>query len=189
MAEKRAYVYRAVIQDAQGRRPVEVDWKALCAKYEGRDLADRTHDGVVYVVSASEDKRVLVSMHEPLSTDYLSTLSPQTGTVADILPDDERAEDEARVARSTAVVPVGRQGHFVYVRGVAHAPTHTRIRELLKAEFELDEGEHWEVEAVMDTAELQRFLAADGIMKRPGFGGGSQLTEDESHGSTEEVPG
>ncbi len=28
-----------------------------------------------------------------------------------------------------------------------------------------------------------------GLLKRPGFGGGSQLTEDKSHGSTEEVPG
>lgn len=26
-------------------------------------------------------------------------------------------------------------------------------------------------------------------LKRPGFSGGSQLTEDESHGSTTEVPG
>ncbi|WP_219720011.1 hypothetical protein, partial [Microbacterium sp. UMB0228] len=32
------------------------------------------------------------------------------------------------------------------------------------------------------------FLSKIQSVKRPGFGGGSQLTEDESHGSTEEVP-
>lgn len=160
---KRAYVYRAVIKDAHGRRPVEVNWAALLAKYENYSMAERTHDDVVYFLTSTEDGQIMLSMHEPLSTDYLTNLSSQSGTVADLLPDDERDASEDRVARSTAVLPVGRQGHFAYARGVNHAPSHTRVRDLLKIEFPLNEGEHWEVEAIMDTGALKQFEAADGI--------------------------
>lgn len=160
---KYAYVYRVVVRDAQGPRPVEVDWAALSERYEAYSLTERTHDNVVYFFSAHEDDRVAVSMHEPLAQDFLSTLSAATGTVEDILPDKELDGPGDQVARSTAVVPLGRQGHFAYVRGVVHAPSHTRLRELLKAAFELEEGEHWEVEPVMDSAAIKQFEAADGL--------------------------
>lgn len=160
---KHAYVYRVVVRDAQGLRPVEVDWSALCKEYESYSLSERTHDDVVYFFSTHEDGQVAISMHEPLAPDFLSTLSAQTGTVEDILPDEESDGPADQVARSTAVIPIGRQGHFAYVRGVVHAPGHTRIRQLLKAAFDLGEGEHWEVEPVMDTAAIKQFEAADGL--------------------------
>lgn len=160
---KNAYVYRAVIRDAHGRRAVEVDWHALFEKYTGRPLKDRTHGDVVYFVTKEDAGQIMLSMHQPLSMDYLTRVSTQDGTVADLLPDDERGEEEDRVARSTTVLPIGRQGHFAYARGVTHAPGHTKVRELLKLEFPLEEGEHWEVEAVVDTGALKQFEAADGL--------------------------
>ncbi|GAA1732150.1 flavodoxin [Microbacterium paludicola] len=44
-------------------------------------------------------------------------------------------------------------------------------------------------EAQQAQGQVEAWLRGIGLLKRPGFGGGSQLTEDESHGSTEEVPG
>lgn len=142
-------------------KSVEVDWSSVCQRVQDAGLSLRAEDGTIF--AATIDAHPLqISMHKPLSPDFLSIINESGAGIADAL--DALQEDGRLLAHSTAVAFMQNSPNcFAIVKGSKPSPGVPSLMELLTRLFPQKPGSHWKIDPVIAPGDIDRLRSAEGI--------------------------
>lgn len=159
----------------EGRRkdPTGVDWRAQLQGITSLSWEARTVDGVVYDPHLEAD-HVILGVHSPIKSDFMSKLDPSTESVTDVLSDEEESSEEDgapsgqedvetsrgasvkidNFANSTAVLFMATGNVVALAKGSNSSPGTDAVVDFLTALLPQGPGSHWKIEPLIAPAHI-----------------------------------
>jgi hypothetical protein len=153
--------FRLYVVDEARRKDATVDWRGQLVEIAKAPMIDRTRSGVIYDPHVTDDA-VLLGVHVPLNTDFMTRIDPAASTV---MEEHEGEEDGAGFANSTAVCFLPRYNVVAVAVGGANSPRGPSVAVNFATSFvPLGPGAHWVGEPLMDGDRLRAFEEAGGAV-------------------------
>lgn len=162
MAPKKTKTVRffqlAMLIDGGLNYPGTFDWTPILEDLRTRRGTDRKVNDVWFT---ADDNVQTFGIHNPIGSDFMSSISEEDGTIEDHLADD----GGEKLAYSTAVIPFPGTRFFATVYGAAHSPKQGRIADLATAIRPLAAGAFWKVKPIVDKRKIEKLRSAKGVLR------------------------
>lgn len=162
MAQKKTKTVRffqlAMLINGDLNYPNTFDWTPVLDDLRARRGRDRKIEDVWFT---ADDNVQTFGIHNPIGSDFMSSISEEDGTIEDHLAE----EGGEKLAYSTAIIPFHGTRFFATVYGAAHSPKQGRVADLAAAVRPLADGAYWKVKPIVDNRKIEQLRAAKGVLR------------------------
>ena len=164
---KKVNFFRAsLLVDGRKRNLDGFDWKPIVDAAMNAPSEQRVFDDVICEAANSEGN-LLLGLHAPLNTDFLTTLDTSTGSIIDLMAtkSDDVSGAPNRLFNSSAVLffPVG--ATFALVSANTSAPRQAKVVSLLDRFAPQGQGKHWKCDPLYDRSKIAELRKARGLIE------------------------